>query len=146
MVEVEFINSVVRTRCTGGGIQIHWPPPETQSLNGIAERGVGILKNAGNALLQHASLPKKFWRYACTHATFILNRCVVNDTTGKTPYEVLQKQLPSIKHWGVFGCDVLRFIPKKERGAFGSHSAPGIYLGHDEQRLGAHIYDMKREK
>ena len=140
----EFINQTLKNFCAKEGIELHHPPARTPQLNAVSERNVRSGKDAGRTLLMHAGLPERFGPFAVAHANYVWNRTHVPPTTGKTPFEVMLKRKPCIKHLGVFGCDAYYHVPKIQRGeTFNPTMLPGIYLGHDHIRNCAMVHDLR---
>lgn len=144
----EFVNQTVATACKQRGIEPHWPPKETPQLNGIAERWGQTLKNCTTTMMLHAGdMPGRFWPTAAAHATFVWNRSHVSSTTGHTPMEAMRGVKPSVKHWGVYGCDVFYHLSKRDRScALGARAEQGIYLGHDWAQNCAKVWSITRNK
>lgn len=142
----EFINSTLQEFCNTEGIKLHYTPARTQQLNGVAENAVRSNKDDGRTLLAHGNVPMQFWHHATRHATYVWNRVHVSDKTGVTPYEFMYRKKPSVKNWGVFGCDTFVHIPKEQRSAFGVKMEPGIYLGHDDAQNCAFVYIIRTRK
>lgn len=139
----EFINQTVKAACAQLGVTMHWGPRATPQLNSVAERQVRSSKDAARTLLLHAGLPARFWARAVCHAGFVWNRSNIAPETGVTPYEAVFKKKPSLEHLSVFGCDCYFHIPKEERSTFDAKMQPGIYLGQDNERSCAIVYDLR---
>jgi hypothetical protein len=145
----EFIGQTMQNFCAKEGITMHWPPADTQQLNGVAERGVRQVKDDCRTLMHHASsdFPKRWWQLAARHAVFVWNRTHVSKQTNMTPLEAMTGRKPSAKHWGVFGCDAYFHVPKKQREeTFSSRAEPGIYLGHSSTRGCAVVWSLSAKK
>lgn len=128
----EFINVTLKRYCSSNGIVLHHAPPRTPKWNGTAERTVRIIKDGARALLEHASLPARYWYHAINHYLYVRNRTFISKHTNKTPWESFYGHAPSVRTVSIFGCDVYVWLNKKVRksGTFAPHGAPGIYLGH----------------
>jgi transposase InsO family protein len=130
----EFNNSTLRKFCAHNGTQLHISPARTPQMNGVAERSVRTLKEGGRTLLFHAGLPAHLWTYAVEHYVYVWNRLCTGPKTGVTPREAFRGVRPSIKHLGVFGCDVWRHLPREQRSTFDAKMQPAVYLGHSEMQ------------
>jgi transposase InsO family protein len=130
----EFNNSTLRKFCAANGTQLHISPARTPQMNGVAERSVRTLKEGGRTLLFHAGLPAHLWTYAVEHYVYVWNRLCTGPKTGVTPREAFRGVRPSIKHLGVFGCDVWRHLPREQRSTFEAKMQPAVYLGHSEMQ------------
>lgn len=142
----EFINARVQRFCKGEGIELHWPPADTEQLRGGAERSVRSIKELVRTLLRQGHLDHSLWKYACVHAVYVWNRAHVCRRTGKTPYETMYGRKASRKHFGVFGCDAFVWVPKEKRETWGAKVEPGIYLGHVARRHSAQVLLLRTRK
>jgi hypothetical protein len=59
---------------------------------------------------------------------------------------MLRGRLPSIRHWGTFGCDAYCHLPKEQRAALAPKSDPCIYLGHHSRQNCASVYVLRTGK
>ena len=142
----EFINQTLKSHCLKQGIELHYSPARTQQLNGVAENSVRVIKDGTRAMMIQSWAPRQFWSYAGKHGTFVWNRSHVSDTTGKTPYELMYGKKPSMRSWGVFGCDAYYHVPKEQRDVFAPKMDPCIYLGHDAVQNCATVYVLRTKK
>jgi len=143
----EFINRTLQKFCTDSGIELHNSPPRTQQLNGIAERGVRTIKETMHTIMLAAHTPQRFWARAAAHGVFVWNRTTVEPTSGITPYEAMYGKKPSIRHWGVFGCDAFVHVPKGMREhTFAPKMEPCIYLGQDWKQNCPLVYVLSTNK
>jgi len=62
---------------------------ETPQQKSIVERKHRHLLNVTRSLLFHSKLPKCFWSYALSHATFLISRLPTPVIHNKTPFELL---------------------------------------------------------
>lgn len=142
----EFVNHTLKSFCVDHGIDLHYTPARTQQLNGVSERSVRTIKEMMLAMMMHASVPERFWRYAVATSVYVWNRSVVADATGMTPFEAMYGRKPSLRHLGVFGCDAFVHLPKELRAPLGPKMEPCIYLGHDRVQNCAQVYVLSRAK
>jgi hypothetical protein len=142
----EFINRMFKLWCSNEGIELHWPPKETPQLNGISERHVRTYKDGTRTLLAHCGLPDRFWRMAVSYFVIVWNRSHICSTTGMTPFESVYGKKPTIKYFGVFGCDAYYHISKNVRTTLQPKMEPGIYLGHDPLRGCSIIYSLREQR
>ncbi|EPQ53415.1 hypothetical protein GLOTRDRAFT_130754 [Gloeophyllum trabeum ATCC 11539] len=59
--------------------------------------------------------PPSWWEFAVDHAVHVYNRTPLKHHQWQTPYEVLNKEAPDIKHLRVFGCGAYVYLPKETR-------------------------------
>lgn len=85
------------------GISHLTTPPLTPEHNGISECKYRHLVETARCLLQHASLPLKFWGYTLQAATYLINHMPTLTLAKKPPLEVLFGCQPNYHKLGVFG-------------------------------------------
>lgn len=102
------------------GIAFEPCPPYKQSMNGVSERYMDIIKTKMRSMQYAADLPMEFWDFACEHAVWIKNRVVTAalpfGLDGKiaqsyTPYEAWNDRLPNFEKLRVFGCAGWPLVP-----------------------------------
>jgi transposase InsO family protein len=142
----EFINHTLKSFCVKQGIELHYPPARTQQLNGVAENSVRVIKDGMRSMMIHSYAPRRFWSYAGKHGVYVWNRTHTSHITGKTPYEVMFGKKPSVRSWGVFGCDAYLHVPKEQRDVFAPKMDPCIYLGHDAVQNCPTVYLLRTRK
>jgi hypothetical protein len=142
----EFVNQTLKVFCTKEGIELHYPPARTQQLNGVAENSVRVLKDGMRAMLVQSWAPMRLWAYAGQHGAYVWNRTHVSSTTGKTPYEMMYGKKPSMRSWGVWGCDAYYHVPKEQRDVFAPKMDPCIYIGHDPVQNCPIVYVLRGDK
>jgi hypothetical protein len=85
------------------------------------------------AMHHEACLPQNWWEFAVQHATHIYNHTPLCHLHWKTPYELLNRQVPDISHLRVFGCSAYVHIPKDVWvNSLLPKSELMTYLGHTE--------------
>lgn len=144
----EFITSRLKRHCQQEGMELHWPAAGAEQLRGVAERLVRTVKEMVRSTMQHAGLHIDQWERAVEHAVYVWNRTHVCRSTGKTPYQIMfgAERKPSVKHLGVFGCNVFVWIPKSERSTFAAKVEPGVYLGHHSEQNCARVLLLRTGK
>jgi len=131
----EFDNTKVKRYCKTHGIHLQQTPARAKQLNGVAEKSVDTVKNHMRAMLTACGMPEQSWFRAVAHHVYLWNRTHIGKITGKTPYELTMKRVPSIVNVGVFGCDAFVHQDRTQRDTTCSPKAkPGIYLGHDYEQ------------
>ena len=92
--------------CRKKGIIRLYAPPQTQSLNGLAERTIAVLIEMAVAMLIDSGLPRRFYGEALMYASYLLNRLPFAAGTRVTRLEMYkQKLLPNQhSHTHTFGC------------------------------------------
>lgn len=92
--------------CRKKGIIRLYAPPQTQSLNGLAERTIAMLIEMAIAMLIDSGLPRRFYGEALMYAAYLLNRLPFAAGSKVTRLEMFkQKLLPhQHSHTHTFGC------------------------------------------
>ncbi|KAI0992438.1 hypothetical protein K3495_g15747, partial [Podosphaera aphanis] len=104
------------------GTQFEPCPPYKHSMNGVAERAIGLLSTYARSMLFEAQLPHQFWDYAIEHAAWIRNRVPtsalpfgpVHSSTGKwnIPHAAWYERPPKLDNLRPFGCVATLVYPK----------------------------------
>lgn len=110
------------------GIEHTMSPSYSPNLNGVAERTNRTIVESARSMLEHASLPRKFWAEAVVYPAKIQN--VFNSPRDKkrSRYEIISGMKPSVHHFRVFGCLAWHHIPKELRKKLDAKSEVGIVL------------------
>ena len=100
--------------------------------NGVAEHAVHTIRMTAKAMLLHANIPKKYWCYAISHATYLNNMTATSraDRT-KTIYEVLFNSKPDVTRvppYGAFTCIYKERRDLKDQ-SFDLTSIQGAFIG-----------------
>ncbi|KAG3032285.1 hypothetical protein PC121_g24407 [Phytophthora cactorum] len=85
-------------------------------------------------MLHHAKLDKRFWAEAAMTAIYVKNRLPSPKIEHKTPFEIVYKSKPSVKHMRVFGCRTYILTPKEKRLKWDPKARAGLFLGYEEVR------------
>ncbi|KAG2758966.1 hypothetical protein Pcac1_g28954 [Phytophthora cactorum] len=72
--------------------------PYAHQTNGTAERAIRTIVTIGRSMLHHAKLDKRFWAEAAMTAIYVKNRLPSPKIEHKTPFEIVYKSKPSVKH------------------------------------------------
>ncbi|KAG4036407.1 hypothetical protein PC123_g28023 [Phytophthora cactorum] len=83
-------------------------------------------------MLHHAKLDKRFWAEAAMTAIYVKNRLPSPKIEHKTPFEIVYKSKPSVKHMRVFGCRTYILTPKEKRLKWDPKARTGLFLGYEE--------------
>ena len=73
------------------------------SKNSVVERSNCTVVEMARSMLQHRSVPNKFWVEAVFTVVYLLNGSPTQAVKGKTPEEVWSGRKPKISHLKVFG-------------------------------------------
>nr|GEW61083.1 retrovirus-related Pol polyprotein from transposon TNT 1-94 [Tanacetum cinerariifolium] len=129
----EFDNEVqFREFCNANRITHNFLAPRTPQSNGVVERKNRTLQEMIRTMLNEQSLPQKFWCNAIDTSTYILNRILIRDILGKTPYELLRGRKPTLDYFRVFGSKCFILNTKDYLTKFDSKSYEGVFLGYSQ--------------
>ena len=91
------------------------------------------IMDKAQAMCLEACIPQSWWEFAVLHATHCYNRMPVWCLKWETPYIALNRQLPDILHFRVFGHSAYVHIPKETcSNTLFPKSELMVYLGHTE--------------
>jgi hypothetical protein len=139
----EFTSNSLRKYWADNGIQFTSTPPSTPQHNGIAERKNRTLQESMRAMLSQARLPARFWALAMDAVVHIHNRSVRSVQRTRTPFEILNKVVPSLHTIRVFGCDAV--VHRKDAaGKIVDRGRSMIFVGYDVGRGAYRFYDPNR--
>uniref|UniRef100_H3H9L6 Uncharacterized protein n=1 Tax=Phytophthora ramorum TaxID=164328 RepID=H3H9L6_PHYRM len=94
-------------------------------------------------MLHHAKLDKCFWAEAAMTAIYVKNRLPSPKVEHKTPFEIVYKSKPSVKHMRVFGCQTYILTPKEKRRKWDPKARAGLFLGYEEVSKAYRLYDIE---
>lgn len=126
----EYISKQMPDWCHKHGIKQTMGPPHTPELNGIAERYNRTLLDRLKPSLHHSSLHQEYWSDALDYAVWTTNRSPTRTNDGfKTPYEIYEGRLPSMRHAHIFGAEGVYLVPSANRQKLDNHSRSCLFLG-----------------
>ncbi|KAG3060854.1 hypothetical protein PI125_g24826 [Phytophthora idaei] len=111
----EFATNSLKDFYEDEGIEQQTTVPYAHQTNGTAERAIRTIVTIGRSMLHHAKLDKCFWAEAAMTAIYVKNRLPSPKIEHKTPFEIVYKSKPSVKHMRVFGCQTYILTPKEKR-------------------------------
>jgi transposase InsO family protein len=129
MVKVQFGADIEKWKCDWGGeyvlhafkdllkdhgIILEPSPPRTPQMNGRAERFMRTFSEKAEAMHLHACIPPSWWEFAVEHSIHVYNRTPLAWHDWKTPYEIIHKEKPLVKHLRAFGSGAYVFIPEED--------------------------------
>ena len=97
----------------------------------------------GRSMLHHANLDKCFWGEAAMAAIYIKNRLPSPKIASKTPFEIVYKSKPSVKHIRVFGCRTYVLTPKEKRCKWDAKARVCVFMGYEEVSKAYRVYDIE---
>uniref|UniRef100_A0AAV1THW8 Integrase catalytic domain-containing protein n=1 Tax=Peronospora matthiolae TaxID=2874970 RepID=A0AAV1THW8_9STRA len=139
----EFATNSIKTFYEDHGIEQQVTVPYAHQTNGTAERAIRTIVTIGRILLHHAKLEKCFWAEAAMKAIYIKNRLPSPKIDHKTPFEIVYKSKPSVKHMRVFGCRAFILKPREKRLKWDPKAREGIFMGYEEASKAYRVYDIE---
>ncbi|KAG2759282.1 hypothetical protein Pcac1_g28657 [Phytophthora cactorum] len=139
----EFATNSLKDFYEDEGIEQQTTVPYAHQTNGTAERAIRTIVTIGRSMLHHAKLDKRFWAEAAMTAIYVKNRLPSPKIEHKTPFEIVYKSKPSVKHMRVFGCRTYILTPKEKRLKWDPKARAGIFLGYEEVSKAYRLYDIK---
>ncbi|KAG3239233.1 hypothetical protein PI124_g15825 [Phytophthora idaei] len=128
----EFATNSLKAFYEDQGIEQQTTVPYASQTNGTAERAIGTIATIGRSMLHHAKLDKCFWGEATMSAIYVKNRLPSPKIENKTPFEIVYKSKPSVKHMRVFGCRTYVLTPKEKRLKWDPKARAGLFMGYEE--------------
>ena len=74
----------IKDFCASRGIRQTFSPPDTPSLNAVAERNIRTLCEMARSMIIGSGLPAYFWGEAVTYAAYILNNLPLRQNSSQT--------------------------------------------------------------
>ncbi|KAG2959322.1 hypothetical protein PC119_g26745 [Phytophthora cactorum] len=139
----EFATNSLKDFYEDEGIEQQTTVPYAHQTNGTAERAIRTIVTIGRSMLHHAKLDKRFWAEAAMTAIYVKNRLPSPKIEHKTPFEIVYKSKPSVKHMRVFGCRTYILTPKEKRLKWDPKARAGIFLGYEEVSKAYRLYDIE---
>ena len=97
-------------------------------------------------MLHHAKLDKRFWGEAAMTAIHVKNRLPSPKLKSKTPFKIVHKSKPSVKHMRVFGFRAYVLTPKEKRLKWDPKSRVGVFVGYEEVSKAYRVYDIDAQR
>uniref|UniRef100_A0AAV1VBB0 Polyprotein n=1 Tax=Peronospora matthiolae TaxID=2874970 RepID=A0AAV1VBB0_9STRA len=139
----EFATNSIKTFHEDHGIEQQVTVPYAHQTNGTAERAIRTIVTIGRSLLHHAKLEKRFWAEAAMTAIYIKNRLPSPKIDHETPFEIVYKSKPSVKHMRVFGCRAFILTPREKRLKWDPKAREGMFMGYEEASKAYRVYDIE---
>ncbi|KAL4554102.1 hypothetical protein LXL04_039780 [Taraxacum kok-saghyz] len=128
------------------GISHLTSPPHTPEHNGYAERRHRHIVETALSLLSHAHMPLKFWTYAVTTATYLINRLPTKTLNNKSPYFCLFQKQPNYDKLRSFGCLAYPWLRPYTKHKLESRSKPCIFVSYSSSQSAYHLLDPLANK
>ena len=130
----ELIAGKMKEVCSAQGIKIISSVPYSPSLNGVAERLIGVTTRGIRSMLHDAKLPPRFWAEAMSTYMYLQNRTPTTANDGKTLYEVFYSMKPNVSHIRWFRCYTKVTLPSEKLKKFDNRAVMGYLLGYKYEK------------
>ncbi|KAL8119958.1 hypothetical protein AgCh_017185 [Apium graveolens] len=141
------LNATLTEFCKDKGIAQEFSVARKPQQNGVVERKNRTLVEAARTMLQDTKLPTSFWEEAVYTACYTQNRYLINKNLGKSPYSILFKIKPTVKHLHVFGskCYVLK-DNSEYVGKFDPKVFEAIFMRYSLERTAYKVFVLEQKK
>ncbi|KAJ9545374.1 hypothetical protein OSB04_025081 [Centaurea solstitialis] len=139
----EFKNKVLGGYLESVGIKHTFAAVRTPQQNGVVERRNRTLVEAARTMLAYSKLPMFLWAEAVDTACYTQNCSIVNNRFGKTPYELINNQVPNIAHFRVFGCRCFVMNDREDRDKLQAKSDETIFIGYSKNSIAYRVYNKR---
>ncbi|KAJ9561787.1 hypothetical protein OSB04_006947 [Centaurea solstitialis] len=139
----KFKNKVLGGYLESVGIKHTFAAVRTPHQNGVVERRNRTLVEAARTMLAYSKLPMFLWAEAVDTACYTQNRSIVNNRFGKTPYELINNQVPNIGHFKVFGCRCFVMNDREDRHKLQAKSDEAIFIGYSKNSIAYRVYNKR---
>ncbi|GJW64924.1 putative RNA-directed DNA polymerase [Tanacetum coccineum] len=140
-----FVNQKLTSFCESHGILHQTSCSYTPQQNGIVERKHRHLLNVARALLFQGGLPLNMWTECILTATYLINRLPSSVLNEKSPFELIYKRIPSLKHLRSFGCLAYATILNNSD-KFGSRSEKCVLIGYSNYKKGYKLFSLDQKQ
>ncbi|POM81899.1 Hypothetical protein PHPALM_60 [Phytophthora palmivora] len=79
-------------------------------------------------------------------AIYIKNRLPSPKSPDKTPFEIVYKSTPNVKHMRIFGCKAYVLTPREKRRKWDPKAREGTFMGYEERSKSYRVYDIEAGK
>ena len=131
---------------TEQGISHRISCPHTPAQNGTAERKHRHIIETALSLMQHSSVPNKFWDEAVCTAAYLINRLVTPNLKNKSPYHLIYSQEPDYQMLKSFGCACYPCLRPYTSSKLDSRSELCLFLGYNVFHYGYRCFSLSLGK
>ncbi|KAJ9556755.1 hypothetical protein OSB04_011369 [Centaurea solstitialis] len=139
----EFKNATLDAYLTSVGISHNFSGAYTPQQNGVVERRNRTLVEAARTMLAYSGLPLTFWAEAVSTACFTQNRTIITKRFKKTPYHIINRRVPNVKFFHVFGCRCYILNNRDNLGKFDKKADEGYFLGYSLMSKTFRVYNKR---
>ena len=142
-MELEFATNSLKAFYQDQGIEQQTTVPYAHQTNGTAERAIRTIVTIGRSMLHHAKLNKCILGEASMAAIYIKNHLPSPKITSNTPYEIVHRFKPSVKHMRVFECRTYVLTPQEKRLKWDAKTRAGVFMGYEEVSKAYRVYGIE---
>ncbi|KAJ9567318.1 hypothetical protein OSB04_003284 [Centaurea solstitialis] len=139
----EFKNATLDAYLTSVGISHNFSGAYTPQQNGVVERRNRTLVEAARTMLAYSGLSLTFWAEAVSTACFTQNRTIITKRFQKTPYHIINRRVPNVKFFHVFGCRCYILNNRDNLGKFDKKADEGYFLGYSLTSKTFRVYNKR---
>ena len=143
----EYLSDMLSSYFKHQGIVHELTAADTPHQNGVAERFNRTSLKLVRSMLNHMSVPKRFWAEALSTAVYIRNRVTSRALpSNKTAHHFWKKDTPTVAHLRVFGCKCWYTLPKAKVKKLDARGKPAIFVGYAETSKAYKLIDVETGK
>ncbi|KAJ9535171.1 hypothetical protein OSB04_un001750 [Centaurea solstitialis] len=139
----EFKNATLDAYLISVGISHNFSGAYTPQQNGVVERRNRTLVEAARTMLAYSGLLLTFWAEAVSTACFTQNRTIITKRFKKTPYHIINRRVPNVKFFHVFGCRCYILNNRDNLGKFDKKADEGYFLGYSLTSKTFRVYNKR---
>ena len=136
----------LRKYFTGHGISHCISCPHTLAHNGTAERKHRHIIEIALSLMQHSSVPNKFWDEVVCIAVYLINRLPTPNMKNKSPYHLIYSQEPDYQILKSFRCACYPCLRPYISSKLNSRSERCLFLGYSAFHSGYRCLSLSSSK
>ncbi|POM76995.1 Hypothetical protein PHPALM_5696 [Phytophthora palmivora] len=142
----EFATNSLKAFYEDHGIEVQPTVRYAHQTNATAERANRTIVTIGRSMLLNEVLTIEFTWWRVEKSRIDKNRLPSPKSPDKTPFEIVYKSKPSVKHMRVFGCRTYILTPREKRLKWDPKAREGIFLGYEEVSKAYRVYDIEAGK
>ena len=139
----EFTSNEFFDFCEEHGIRREFSTARTPQQNGVVERMNRMVQQMACAMMDESGTPVTFWGEAAFAAVVILNKTNVPVNSTQTPHDLWYSDIPSVKHFKIFGSKCYIKNNDENLGKFEPRANEGILLGYSPHNKAYKCYNKR---